>query len=76
MTIVHMSEKGQIVVPKDIRDQHGFGNGSAFAVRETKSGALLLRPVQAARRKDLVDFLLDLKGFEIPEMQFHAAPRM
>ena len=76
MTIVHMSEKGQIVVPKDIRDQHGFGNGSAFAVRETKSGALLLRPVQAARRKDLVDFLLDLKGYEIPEMQFHAAPRM
>lgn len=76
MTIVHMSEKGQIVVPKDIRDQHGFGNGSAFAVRQTKSGALLLRPVQAARRKDLVDFLLDLKGFEIPEMRFHAAPRM
>jgi AbrB family looped-hinge helix DNA binding protein len=75
MTIVQTPEKGQIVVPKDIRDQHGFGNGSAFAVRETKSGALLLRPVQAKGRKDLVDFLLDLKGFQIPEMQFHAAPR-
>lgn len=76
MTIVHMSEKGQIVVPKDIRDQHGFGNGSAFAIRQTKSGALLLRPVRAKRRKDLVDFLLELKGFGIPEMQFHAAPRL
>jgi AbrB family looped-hinge helix DNA binding protein len=75
MTIVHMSEKGQIVVPKNIRDQHGFGNGSAFAVRQTKSGALLLRPVPAGRRKDLVDFLLDLKGLEIPEMRFHAKPR-
>lgn len=76
MTIVHMSEKGQIVVPKDIRDQHGFGNGSAFAVRETKSGTLLLRPVQAKRQKDLVDFLLDLKGFEMREMQFHSSPRL
>ena len=76
MTIVHMSEKGQIVVPKDIRDRHGFENGSAFAVRQTKSGALLLRPVQAGRRKDLVDFLLDLKELEMPEMQFHAAPRL
>jgi AbrB family looped-hinge helix DNA binding protein len=75
MTIVHMSEKGQIVVPKDIRDQHGFGNGSAFAVRQTKSGALLLRPVPAGRRKDLVDFLLDLKGLDIPEMHYHAKPR-
>jgi AbrB family looped-hinge helix DNA binding protein len=76
MSIVHMSEKGQIVVPKDIRDAHGFGNGSAFAVRKTKSGTLLLRPIQAGRRKDLVDFLLDLKGVEIPEMQFHAGPRL
>ena len=76
MTIVRMSEKGQIVVPKSIRDQHGFGNGSAFAVRETKTGTLLLRPVRTKGRKDLVDFLLNLKGFEVPEMQFHAAPRL
>ena len=76
MTIVRMSEKGQIVVPEDIRDQHGFGNGSAFAVRKTKSGALLLRPIQPGPRKDLVDFLLDLKGFEILEMQFHAPTRL
>lgn len=76
MTIVHMSEKGQIVIPKNIRDQHGFGNGSAFSVRQTKFGALLLRPVQTGRRKDLVDYLLDLKGVEIPEMQFHAVTRL
>ena len=37
MTVVHMSEKGQIVVPKEIRDRRGFGNGSAFAVQETKA---------------------------------------
>jgi AbrB family looped-hinge helix DNA binding protein len=48
MTIVHMSEKGQIVVPKNIRDEHGFRNGSAFAVLDTKSGAIMFRPVKTA----------------------------
>ena len=76
MTIVHMSEKGQIVVPKNIRDQRGFGNGSTFAVRQTKSGALVLRPVKGKKGRDLVDFLLGLKGLEIPEMKFHFRPRV
>jgi len=71
-----MSEKGQIVVPKNIRSQHGFRNGSAFAVRETKSGALVLRPIEKARKKDLIDMLLELKGLEIPEMHFHCPPRL
>ena len=51
MTVVHMSEKGQIVVPKEIRDQHGYRNGSAFSVLETKAGALIFRPVPAAALK-------------------------
>ena len=75
MTIVRMSEKGQIVVPKEIRDQSGFGNGSAFAVQRTKSGAIVLRPVTRPKH-DLVDHLLKLKGAEIPDMQFHGKPRV
>lgn len=71
-----MSEKGQIVVPKQIRDQHGFGNGSAFAVLQTKSGAIVFRPVSSEPKLDLVDHLLRLKGVEIPEMKFHAKPRV
>jgi AbrB family looped-hinge helix DNA binding protein len=67
MTIVRMSEKGQIVVPKNIREEHGFGNGSAFAVVETKSGAIMFRPIKAAPKMDLVDHLLRLKGLDIPE---------
>jgi AbrB family looped-hinge helix DNA binding protein len=42
-----MSEKGQIVVPKEIRDRRGFGNGSTFAVLETKAGGG--RPVLSSR---------------------------
>ena len=77
MTIVHMSEKGQIVVPKEIRDSRGFDNGSAFVVLETKSGALVFRPVAVAQPKlDLVDHLLKLKGLDIPEREHHSRPRI
>jgi AbrB family looped-hinge helix DNA binding protein len=75
MTIVHMSEKGQIVVPKNIRDEHGFRNGSAFAVLDTKSGAIMFRPVKTAPKMDLVDHLLGLKGLDIPERQHFCPPR-
>jgi AbrB family looped-hinge helix DNA binding protein len=75
MTIIHMSEKGQIVVPKNIRDEHGYGNGSAFAVLETKGGALVFRPVKTAPKMDLVDHLLRLKGFELAERKHLCPPR-
>jgi AbrB family looped-hinge helix DNA binding protein len=75
MTIIRMSEKGQIVVPKSIRDEHGFGNGSAFAVLETKSGAIVFRPIKNARKMDLVDHLLRLKGVDIAERKHLCPPR-
>ncbi len=75
MTIVRMSEKGQIVMPKSIRDQHGFGNGSAFAVTETKGGSILFRPVKAAPKMDLVDHLLRLKGLAFAERRHFCPPR-
>jgi AbrB family looped-hinge helix DNA binding protein len=75
MKIMHMSETGQIVVPKEIRDRHGFGNGSAFAVLETRSGAILFRPVRTAPKLDLVDHLLRLKGLEFPERKHVCPPR-
>jgi len=75
MTIIHMSEKGQVIVPKNIRDEHGFGNGSAFAVLETKSGAIVFRPIKMAPKMDLVDHLLRCKGLDIAERQHLCPPR-
>ena len=74
MTIVYLSEKGQIVVPKDIRDERGFGNGSAFAVVQTKSGLIVFRPVKATSKMDLVDGLLKLKDVDIPERKHFCPP--
>jgi AbrB family looped-hinge helix DNA binding protein len=76
MTVVHMSEKGQIVVPKDIRDRRGYANGSAFSIVETHDGALFLKPVRAKPKLDLVDHLLRLKGIEIPERKHLCPPRV
>lgn len=75
MAIIRMSEKGQVVVPKVIREERCFGNSSALAVVETKSGASVLRPDQTAPRMDLVEHLLRLKGLVIQERQHLCLPR-
>ncbi len=75
MTIVRMSEKGQVVVPKAIRDARGLGNGSAFAVMETYNGSIVLCPIKAAPKMDLVEHLLRLKGLDIPDRRHFYAPR-
>jgi AbrB family looped-hinge helix DNA binding protein len=74
MTIIHMSPQGQVVVPKKIRDKHGFGPGSAFAVLATKSGAIVFRPVKATPKRDLVDHLLELKGLDMVERRHYYSP--
>ena len=74
--IVHMSEKGQIVIPKGIRDQHGFGNGSAFAVVQTSNGSIMFRPIKSTPKLDLVDHLLRFKDLDIPERQHFCPPRI
>ena len=70
-----MSDKGQIVVPKEIRKKHGFSSGSAFAVTGTRSGQIVFRPVKTKPKMDLVDHLLMLKGLDIPERKHLSPPR-
>jgi len=69
-----MNEKGQIVVPKEIRDRYRLGSGSAFAVLEAKDGALSFRPVSAKPKLDLLEHLKRLKGLEIPVIHAHCPP--
>jgi AbrB family looped-hinge helix DNA binding protein len=71
-----MSEKGQIVVPKPIRDEHGYRNGTAFSVVHTKSGALVIRPVNPTPKLSLIEHLKGFKGLEIPKIKAHCPPRV
>jgi AbrB family looped-hinge helix DNA binding protein len=76
MTIVHMSEKGQIVVPKEARDKRGFAGGSAFAFLESRNGDLIFRPVKTEPKLTLIEHLREFKGVEIPKTRVHCPPRM
>ena len=76
MTIVRMSEKGQIVVPKQARDKRGFRLGTAFAFLESKDGDLIFRPVNAKPKLTLIEHLKKFKGIEIPQRKHHSPPRI
>jgi AbrB family looped-hinge helix DNA binding protein len=43
MDTTKLSSKGQVVIPKSVRDEHGWGEGTEFAVESTALG-VLLRP--------------------------------
>ncbi len=47
----------------------------AFSVLETKSGAIVFKPIKAPPKTDLVDHLLGLKGLDIPERKHLCPPR-
>lgn len=46
-TLIRLSSKGQVVIPKSIRHQHQWHSGQQFMVEETNNG-ILLRPVKPA----------------------------
>jgi AbrB family looped-hinge helix DNA binding protein len=43
MDTTKLSSKGQVVLPKSVRDQHGWGEGTEFVVESTAHGVLLRR---------------------------------
>ena len=59
MDITRLSSKGQIILPKTVRDAHHWESGTDFVVEDTGDG-VLLRPVKAgapARLDDIVGCL-------------------
>jgi AbrB family looped-hinge helix DNA binding protein len=43
MEKTRLSSKGQIIIPKAVRDAHGWGEGTEFTVEDTNDG-IVLRP--------------------------------
>jgi AbrB family looped-hinge helix DNA binding protein len=56
MTTTTLSTKGQIIIPKEIRERHGWGPGLSLEVVE-QGDSVILRPVRA-RPRTTVDELL------------------
>ena len=56
METTRLSSKGQLVLPKSIRDAHDWHEGTEFAVERVAGGVLLrpLRPVPATRLEDVI----------------------
>ncbi|MFT4026705.1 MAG: AbrB/MazE/SpoVT family DNA-binding domain-containing protein [Novosphingobium sp.] len=73
-----LSAKGRIVIPKDVRDRLGWGQGSGLEVVETAGGVLLRRPSER-RKLSLAEATANLrkiyqhKGPPLPISLLHAA---
>jgi AbrB family looped-hinge helix DNA binding protein len=56
MSTTRLSSKGQLVLPKSIRDADSWSEGTEFLVERVAEGVLLrpLRPVPATRLEDVI----------------------
>jgi AbrB family looped-hinge helix DNA binding protein len=49
METTKLSSKGQVVLPKSVRDAHGWGPGTEFVIESTPDGVRLRAKVPFAR---------------------------
>ena len=61
MGTTRLSTKGQIILPKKIRDSRAWGPGTKFTVEETGDG-ILLRPADRFPESSLVDVAGSLRS--------------
>jgi AbrB family looped-hinge helix DNA binding protein len=77
METTRLSTKGQVILPKSIRDSHAWKPGTEFTVEETREG-ILLRPTRPfpATTLDQVTGCLKHKGKPKTPAQMEAAIAM
>jgi AbrB family looped-hinge helix DNA binding protein len=63
MDTTRLSSKGQIILPKTVRDMHHWAPGTDFSVEDTGDG-VLLRPIKTGQPTRLDDLVgsLPVKG--------------
>jgi AbrB family looped-hinge helix DNA binding protein len=64
MTTTRLSTKGQLILPKEVRERHGWEAGTVFEVVE-RGDAVLIRPVETLPETRLED-LLGCTGYRGP----------
>lgn len=60
MSTTRLSTKGQLIVPKDVRERHRWQAGTEFEILEREDG-LLLRPVRRLRETTTEEVFGSLK---------------
>ncbi len=56
MALTKLSTKGQVVLPREVRDTLGLASGTEFEV-EVEDGAVVLRPIRNTTVDDLLGLL-------------------
>jgi AbrB family looped-hinge helix DNA binding protein len=76
MVVTRLSSKGQVVLPKAVRDAHGWREGMEFVVEVTPAG-LLLRPRKPFAARTFAEVLgcLRHRGPPLTPEQMDAALR-
>lgn len=64
MASTRMSSKGQVVIPREVRERHAWGPGTEFTVEEA-GNVVVLRPL-VLDRSATVDDLLGCVGYRGP----------
>lgn len=64
MTTAHLSSKGQIILPKSVRDSHHWAPGTEFEV-ETLPEGILLRPKKRFATTKMSD-VIGCTGYQGP----------
>lgn len=66
MQTTRLSSKGQLIIPKAVREAHGWSEGTQFVIEECDDG-LLLKPAPSFP-KTTVEELLGCTGYEGPAL--------
>jgi AbrB family looped-hinge helix DNA binding protein len=71
----NLSERGQVVIPKEIRELNHWQKGDDLIVMRKPNGDVLLRRIKSRPERSLLEHLRALRGLEIPERHCPLAPR-
>jgi AbrB family looped-hinge helix DNA binding protein len=66
---------GRVTIPKECRERHGLGDGARVEFYETKSGALVLKPMVESPSLSLAEHLSRFQDVEMPSRPVHCPPR-
>lgn len=66
METTKLSSKGQVIIPKSVRDARGWGPGTTFEIEETKEG-LILREAKPFPRTEIDEVFGCLKWHGPPK---------